>query len=443
MALSPSSPSPLGGADALLKERLRAELSEARERTLALVRPVAEADLDRVHDPLMSPLAWDLGHIGAFEDLWLCQRAGGLAPLREELSQVYDAAETPRADRGSLPYLRAPGALGYLEAVRERALEVLERADLSPEGDRLNSGGFVWKMLVEHEHQHNETMLQTLQIAEPGTYEPERRPLPRPTAPVAHDAVRVEGGDVVLGAPPEGFAYDNERPRHHVQAAPFTIDRVPVTVGAYRAWMEDGGYARREWWGDEGWSWKERERAERPRYWTPDGNVRSFERIEALDPDLPVAGVSWYEADAYARAKGRRLPTEVEWEVAAAWDAAVRRPRRHPWGEAPAGPLHANVDQLGFGPAPAGAYPAGASPCGALGMIGDVWEWTASPFTPYPGFRAFPYPEYSEVFFGGRYRVLRGGSWATRPGVARATFRNWDHPERRQIFAGFRCAGDP
>jgi iron(II)-dependent oxidoreductase len=404
---------------------------------------VAEPDLDRVHDPLMSPLAWDLGHIAAFEDLWLCQRAGGLAPLREELSQVYDAAETPRADRGSLPYLRTPGALGYLEAVRERALDVLERADLGPEGDRLNGNGFVWEMLVEHEHQHSETMLQTLQIAAPGAYSPERRPLPRPTATVLRDTVRVEGGRVALGAPPEGFAYDNERPRQHVEVAPFEMDRVPVTAGAYRAWMEDGGYVRREWWGEEGWDWREREGIERPRYWTRDGNVRSFDRIEPIDPDLPVSGVSWHEADAYAKAQGRRLPTEAEWEAAAAWDPAAQRPRRHPWGEAAPGASHANVDQLGFGPAPVGAYPAGASPCGALGMIGDLWEWTASALCPYPGFRAFPYPEYSEVFFGGPYRVLRGGSWATRPRLARATFRNWDHPERRQIFAGFRCAGDP
>ena len=433
---------PLEGADTLLKQRLRDLLSGARERTLGLIRPVAERDLDRVHDPLMSPLVWDLGHVAAFEDLWLCQRAGGLPPVREELSQVYDAAQTPRADRGSLPFLRTSEALGYLDTVRERALGVLERVDLSPDGDRLNAHGFVWEMLVEHEQQHNETMLQTLQIAAPGTYAPARRPLPRPTEPVAQDTVRVDGGRVTVGAEAHGFAYDNERPRHEVELAPFAIDRTPVTAGAYAEWMAAGGYDRREWWSDEGWSWRREEDVVRPRYWTEDGGVRSFERTDPLDPESPVSGVSWYEADAFARAHGRRLPSEAEWEVAASWDPATGHARRHPWGEEPPSPDHANLDQLAFGPARVGAHPAGAAASGALGMEGDVWEWTASPFLAYPGFRAFPYPEYSEVFFGPTYRVLRGGSWATRPRVVRASFRNWDLPQRRQIFAGFRCAED-
>ena len=168
---------PLGGADPLV-ERFRRELAEARERTLRLVAPVADADLDRVHSPLMSPLVWDLGHIAAFEDLWLCQRGAGLEPLRPELMAVYDASETPRADRGDIPYLRRAEALEYMAAVRERALDVLARADLSPGSDRLNAGGFVWEMLIQHEHQHNETMLQTLALADQGVYSPEPRPVP-------------------------------------------------------------------------------------------------------------------------------------------------------------------------------------------------------------------------------------------------------------------------
>ena len=152
--------------------------------------------------------------------------------------------------------------------------------------------------------------------------------------------------------------------------------------------------------------------------------------------------VSWYEADAYARWLGARLPTEAEWEKAAAFDATRGEPRPLPWGGDPPGPGRANLDQLAFGPAPAGAYPAGASACGALGMVGDCWEWTAGEFAGYPGFSPFPYRQYSQIFFGGGYRVLRGGSWATRTRTARNTFRNWDHPQRRQIFAGFRCARD-
>jgi iron(II)-dependent oxidoreductase len=416
----------------LLASDVRELLLEARERTLAVVESVSDADLNRVHDPLMSPLVWDLGHIAAFEDLWLAQRTGALPALRPELAAVYDAAETPRADRGVLPYLRRAEALEYMAETRARTLEVLERvARVGP----------VWEMVVQHEHQHNETMLQTLQLAEPGVYAPEGRPLPATGAAQA-GTVRIDASQFPLGEPDEEFAYDNERPQHLVDVPAFEIDRSPVTNGAYEAFIEDGGYRRQELWTGEGWAWREQNAIERPLYWTGDGRVRSFDRTEPPDPDLPVMHVSWYEADAYARWRGARLPTEVEWEKAATWDEAVGEKRRFPWGDEAPDESLANLDQLGFGPAPAGAYADGASPSGVLGMTGDCWEWTASDFGGYPGFRAWPYREYSEVFFGGPYKVLRGGSWATRPSVARATFRNWDHPQRRQLFAGFRCVID-
>ena len=410
---------------------VRELLAEARRRTLALVESVSDADLDRVHDPLMSPLVWDLGHIAAFEDLWLAQRTGGLAPLRQDLAQVYDAAETPRADRGDLPYLRRSEALEFMADTRARSLEVL---------DRVARVGPVWEMVVQHEHQHNETMLQTLQLAEAGVYAPERDALPAGDA--AGGTVRIDAGVFPLGEPDAEFAYDNERPQHTVDVPAFEIDRTPVTNAAYLAFVEDGGYRRRELWTHEGWAWRETNAVERPLYWTEDGRVRSFERVEPLDPDLPVMHVSWYEADAFARWRGARLPTEEEWEKAASWDEAAGEKRRFPWGNEEPDASVANLGQLGFGPAPAGAYPDGASPYGVLGMTGDCWEWTASDFGGYPGFRAWPYREYSEVFFGGAYKVLRGASWASRPSVARTTFRNWDHPQRRQLFAGFRCAVD-
>ena len=432
---------PLGGAEPLTGYDWRGLLTEARERTLALVASVREADMDQVHDPLMSPLVWDLGHIAAFEDLWLAQRAGGQAPLRENLWEVYDASESPRSDRGNLPYLRTVEVKEFMAAVRGRSLDALESAGRS--GGFLGGSGGVWDMLLQHEHQHNETMLQTLQIAAPGVFVPDRRPLPpAPAGSVSGRTVRVPAGPFLMGAKDGGFAYDNERPFHEVDVPAFDIDLVPVTCGAYREFVEDGGYTRRDWWSEAGWAWREENAIERPNYWTADGSVRSFERTEPMDPSCPVTNVSWHEADAYARSRGVRLPTEPEWEKAAAWDPAAGGAHRYPWGDEPPAEQHANLDHLGFGPAAAGAYPAGASPCGALGMLGDCWEWTASTFTGYPGFTAFPYREYSEVFFGSDYRVLRGGSWATRPHVIRNTFRNWDLPERRQIFSGFRCARD-
>ena len=238
----------------------------------------------------------------------------------------------------------------------------------------------------------------------------------------------------------DGFVYDNERPAHEADVPSFEIDRLPVTNADFLLFVGDGGYRRREWWNEAGWAWREAEGIDRPHYWTADGESRAFERIAPLDPDKPVMHVSWYEADAYARSLGKRLPTEAEWEKAASWDEAAGAQRLHPWGDDPPAARLANLDHTGFGPARAGAYPAGASPYGVLGMVGDAWEWTASDFSGYPGFEPFPYSEYSQIFFGGEYKVLRGGSWATRPSVARASFRNWDYPMRRQIFSGFRCA---
>ncbi len=439
---------PRGGADPLADERpgcapgewYRRALAEARERTFSLVAPVTEENLDRVHSPLMSPLVWDLGHIAAFEDLWLCQRAGGLAPLRPELSQVYDASETPRTGRGDIPYLRRDDALEYMGDVRERALGVLDRVDISSDGDRLNANGFVWEMLVQHEHQHNETMLQTLQLAEPGVYAPARREIEVGPVPGPED-VAIPAGRFRMGDAGRGFAYDNERPCHEAELSSYRIDRTPVTNAQYARFVEDRGYARRELWSHAGWNWKELEQAERPLYWSADGRERRFDKLDAIDPYMPVMHVSFHEADAYARWAGKRLPSEAEWEKAASWDAGEERARHYPWGEDPPTPERANLDQLAFGPAHVGALD-GATPGGVLSLLGDCWEWTASDLTGYPGFEPFPYREYSEVFFDEGHRVLRGASWATRPSVARNTFRNWDLPERRQIFVGFRCAVD-
>jgi gamma-glutamyl hercynylcysteine S-oxide synthase len=297
-----------------------------------------------------------------------------------------------------------------MEQVQARTLEILDQIDLDP-GDPLLADGFVYEMLLAHEHQHNETMLQLLQMVE--SYEPAEVEGSAAAEPVVDgpEMVKVEDGAHEVGAPPDGFAYDNERPRHRVELAPFWIDRTPVTNGDYIAFLlETGGNP--------------------PMYWERDGEggwVRTaMGRTEEVDPRLPVIHVSWHEADAFARWAGKRLPTEPEWEAAAAGARAER----------------ANLDQFSFGCAPAGAYSDAPADCGALQMLGDVWEWTSSDFTPYPGFAAFPYPEYSEVFFGDSYKVLRGGAWATRRDVIRTSFRNWDLAERRQIFAGIRCARD-
>jgi iron(II)-dependent oxidoreductase len=257
------------------------------------------------------------------------------------------------------------------------------------------------------------------------------------------DLIEVPGTNMLLGAGAGGFAYDNERSQHHVEVESFRIGRVPVTNGDWLEFIDDRGYSRRDWWTAAGWSWRSEEQVERPLQWLSEGAERRLEGVELLDLSAPVLHVSCHEADAFARSRGLRLPTEVEWETAASWDADAGVKRAWPWGDEAPESRHANLIESGvFAPLAAGALPDGAAPCGALGMIGDVWEWTASRFGAYPGFRAYPYREYSEVFFGSEYRVLRGGSFAASADVVTPTFRNWDLPQRRQIFAGLRVAAD-
>jgi gamma-glutamyl hercynylcysteine S-oxide synthase len=433
----------VAGATALVSPTLAADaveaLQEARERTLALVASVSDQDLERVHSKLMSPLVWDLGHIAAFEDLWLTHRWGKRPLLRADLAAMYDAFESPRAVRSELPLLGPAAAREYLANVRIRALDVIDKRGV---GD-----GTLHEIVLRHEHQHNETMLQTLQLARLPDYEPagvQALPEPLRSNPTGLELVEIPAGECTIGASADGFAYDNERPRHRVDVRAYRIGRTPVTNATYLTFVEDGGYGRREWWSDEGWAWKEQNDITSPGGWTADhGGEWRLGRLEPLDPHRAVVHVSWFEADAFARAHGARLPTEVEWEKAATWDQDKGVARRLPWGSEPlVTGVHANVDQLGGGPAPAGVYPRGSSPYGCLGMIGDVWEWTESKFDAYGGFVAHPYREYSEVFFGPDHKVLRGGSWATRARVATSTFRNWDYPQRRQIFAGIRIATD-
>jgi gamma-glutamyl hercynylcysteine S-oxide synthase len=375
------------------KAAIADRLAEARRRTYELIEPLGDEQLNRVYSDILSPLAWDLGHIANFEELWLVQTIGGREPLRGELGRFYDAIENPRKTRGELPILRDAELRAYLADVRERTLEVLDEVEIGAEaGDPLLRDGFVYEMLLAHELQHQETMLQLLQMLDgyelPAALEA-RRTEPLPDEP---GTIRVDAGGYEIGAPMTGFAYDNERPRHTVELAPFEIDRTPVANGAYIAYMEATG-------------------AKPPLYWEGDAEAGwvSVARggREPVDSAQPVVHVSWHEADAFARWAGKRLPAEQEWEAAALL-----------------------AGDTGDG-----------DPAGLPGS-GRAWEWTSSDFLAYPGFAAFPYEEYSKVFFGDTYKVLRGGAWATAREVMRPSFRNWDLPQRRQIFAGFRCARD-
>ena len=420
---------------------IRSALERARAGTEAVLQPVPDDALAAHVSPIASPLVWGLARIAFFEELWLLRNVNGDPPIADLHDSVYDAVEHERSNGLKPPALRAAAVRTYAADVRERVLDALEHIDLDAPNALLRRG-FVFGLVVQHELQHSETMLQTLQLRAEVPY-----PVPRDTspdlAPGGPDEIHVPKGSFVLGSVDEPWAYDNELVPHEVELRPFWIDRTPVTNGAFERFIEDRGYRSRGLWTHEGWEWREREDVHAPLYWDhgPDGWERiRFGRREPLPMAEPVQHVSWYEADAFARWVGKRLPTELEWERAAGWHDHEGK-FRYPWGQEWMG-FEASLDRRRFSPAPAGSYEGGVSPVGCVQMAGDVWEWTSSYFQPYPGFLAFPYPEYSEVFFGEEYRVLRGGSWATDALVARTSFRNWEHPERRHIFAGFRCARD-
>ncbi|MHB1538236.1 MAG: SUMF1/EgtB/PvdO family nonheme iron enzyme [Solirubrobacteraceae bacterium] len=368
-------------------EQVLEELATVRERTLALVAHLPPPALEAAHSPLMSPLVWDLAHIAAYEDLWLVHRASGEPLLRAELAAVYDAFETPRAIRAEIELLDAPEALSYLHAVRERTAAVVRGGGVHDYSTH--------EMVLRHELQHSETMLQTMALADllpPRSVidrgvgaEPamtRAAPAPEPTW------IELDGGRCVIGADRSRFSYDNERPRHEVSLRPYAIAAEPVSNRQWRRFCEQDGYSRREHWSRQGWEWLQR--ADPPKHpSTGDGHH-----------DDPVCHLCFHEADALARFLHARLPSEHEWE-----HAVISAPER-------------------------------------VAKRRRVWEWTSSEFDGYPGFIAHPYREYSEVFFARGYRVLRGGSWASSERVATATFRNWDLPVRRQIFAGVRLARD-
>jgi len=372
-------------------------LEHARDRTLTLLEPLSDDQLTAQVSPLQSPLVWDLAHIGYFEELWLLRHAGGQKGGSSDGDRLYDAFAHERAERGSLPILAPAAAREYLTEVREGVLRLLPELTRD-DGDLLLRDGLVVGMVAQHELQHVETMTQTLELGSLSG----PAPLGPPEVEASGDVLILEGS-FTLGSD-DPWAYDNERPAHSVELPGFRIDRALVTNAEYAAFVDDGGYRDRAAWSDEGWRWRETEHAVAPSNWELAGGryqLRRFDAVEPLPLREPVQHVSFHEADAYARWAGKRLPAEAEWEKAARTTGSELEHLR-----------------------------------------GAVWQWTASTFDAYPGFRAFPYAEYSEPFFGDGYKVLRGGSWVTDPLVARPTFRNWDLPGRRQIFSGLRCASD-
>ncbi|MFL6281958.1 MAG: ergothioneine biosynthesis protein EgtB [Pyrinomonadaceae bacterium] len=428
-------------------EPIARALAETRAATLRLFDLCDERDLHESPGFGYRPIIWHLAHMGVFEAYWLMQKAGGQPAPDARYERIFDPISTPREESKNLP-TRAEME-SYLRRVRDTVLGYLEGFDFDSR-DPLKRGGYIFRLVLEHEQQHQETLCYLLQLLDPSKKMRPATPVDDRGAVVTNavgEMVSVPAGEFLMGAAWDSFAYDNEYPARAVFVPEFRIARAPVTNGEFARFVGEGGYERREFWTEEGWSWREKEAWTQPLYWRRAGaggawaERRMFDETP-LEPEQPLTGVSFYESEAYARFTGKRLPTEAEWEKAASWDARTNTKRRFAWGDEEPDSARCNYAMEHWGTTTVKHFPAGASPYGCLDMTGNVWEWTSTTFDAFPGFEPFPYPEYSQTWFDGDHRILKGGSWATSASVLRTSFRNFFRRHFRIAFAGLRLAED-
>lgn len=422
---------------------LAAWVRDARQRTFDVVADLSDEQLLGPQLRIVNPLLWEIGHVTWFQEKWVLRHAGGQAPIRADGDSLYDSAAIAHDTRWDLPLPSRADTLAYMTAVRDRVLERIAHGNLTD-----NERYFI-TLGVFHEDMHTEAFTYTRQTH--GWRAPVFSGLEPPSSseagPLRGDA-EIPGGRFLLGANrEEPFVFDNEKWAHPVEVQPFAIARAALTQAEFAEFVEAHGYSRKEFWSEPGWGWRESVRAEHPVYWKREAAGRwlrrNFDQWMPLEPHRPVLHVNWWEAEAYCNWAGRRLPTEAEWEVAAAAQPAAsgeklgEAKRRFPWGDHAPEAQHANLRWRAMGAVDVGALPAGDSAFGCRQMIGNVWEWTVSDFSPYPGFEIDPYREYSQPWFR-THKVLRGGAWPTQPRLLRNTWRNFYTPDRRDVWAGFR-----
>jgi iron(II)-dependent oxidoreductase len=412
-------------------------LHDARARLLEVSLDLDDAQWMGPRLAIVNPMRWEIGHVGWFQEHWVLRHIHGRASIRDDADRLYDSMRVRHDTRWDLPLPDRERTLGYIRAVLDAVGELFaHRVPTARER-------YFLALVTQHEDMHAEAFTytrQTLAYPRPRYARASSRD-DRDAGPCVGE-VDVPGGRYVLGAlPTQPFFFDNEKWGHAVEIASFRIDCGAVTNGMFAEFVESGGYRERRFWSDEGWGWRVGVGAECPAYWTRANGggfaMRRYDAIESLRQHAPVMFVNAYEAEAYCAWRGRRLPTEAEWELA----ASGFEKRAFPWGDAAPTEAHANLDAHAGDPIDVGACAAGDSPFGCRQMIGNVWEWTATRFAPYPGFVEDPYKEYSAPWFATPHRVLRGGCWATRARLVRNTWRNFYSPDRRDVFAGFRtCA---
>lgn len=438
---------------------LYARLLEAHERTLELI---ADLDNEQMTGPrlaIVNPLRWETGHVAWFYERWLLRHLRGRAPLLRNGDELYNSAEVAHDTRWDLPLPSKEETIQYVRRVLE--LVIAAGCEREPEAIDGYDEAYFLHLALFHECMHAEAFTytrQTLGYSAPQlsnlksqfseSQSPESQ-ISNRTFQISGDAF-IPGGRFLLGSAPGSaeFFFDNELEPQFVTVNPFHISRTAVTQAEFCAFVEDNGYRHRQWWSEAGWQWRQSVKAKHPLHWQREASGRwlrrQFNQWVPLEDELPVLHVNWYEAEAYCRWARRRLPTEAEWEMAACCEpdghGIAEIKRRFPWGAEPPTPERANLDWRAGGGVSVYALPDGDSAFGVRQMIGNTWEWTATDFGPFPGFRPGPYKEYSAPWFGD-HKVLRGGCWATRSHLIRPTYRNFYKPDRRDVWAGFRtCA---
>jgi iron(II)-dependent oxidoreductase len=422
-------------------------LVDARGIELELLEGIPDSGMLGTKKHFIEPPIWEMGHVGWFQERWILRHLDQTESILPGSDGIYDSFNVSYKLRWDHAFPSRAETCDYITKVLNRCIGRL--AGRWPTPDDV----YFYTLVTHHEDMHTENLiliLQTLGYPRPelSLADPDRGDLPVYPEYMPRDVV-IPGGSFLLGASPEeSFVFDNEKWAHPVEVKPYRISSTAVTNAEFAAFVEDGGYRRREAWSTRGWDWRRRQQVAQPLFWLRGADgcwcERRFDQIIPLDPWHPVVHVNWYEAEAYCRWARRRLPTEAEWEMAACavpdGEGIARRRRRFPWGDDAPAPDRANLDFRAGGTVDVRALAAGDSAFGCRQMIGNVWEWVEDTFEAYPGFVCDPYQEYSQPYFGQK-KVLKGGCWTTRARLIRSTWRNFYKRHRRNVFAGFRtCA---